>query len=60
MLHFPAEGEAAGLVLRYVMRVAHVRSPTRSDGTFEVSARFERFDFVPCAGPAPVEWRGGI
>lgn len=49
-LRFPADGEAAGLALHYVARVARVRSPARSGGAFEVSARFERLDLVPCAG----------
>ena len=51
MLHLPTDGEAAGLAVCYVAQVARVlRSPARPDGAFEVSARFERLDLVPCAG----------
>jgi hypothetical protein len=46
LVRLPAEGAAAGLVLRYVARVAGVRPPDGPEGVFEVSARFERLDLA--------------
>jgi hypothetical protein len=46
LVRLPAEGAAAGLVLRYVARVAGVRPPAGPEGVFEVSARFERLDLA--------------
>jgi hypothetical protein len=47
VLRFPAEGEAAGLVLRFVARVACIRPSDMAGDAFEVMARFEGFDLAP-------------
>jgi hypothetical protein len=51
-LRFPArDGEAAGTVLRYVVRVTGVRASGWDDTVSEVEARFERLELWPDLGP---------